>query len=417
MPSIGKSGSSKIPSSNSKNVIKKENLGTVESQHKKKIDVLNKRKKDLPALKRKLITLNKKLKTTNNPDSKNDIINQINNINEDILKIQNNGELFDYYMNVGPLLFKYFDERNNIGNCSNNPRNTSKVRRKGGITDFLNKSRIDKELDNEIKQSNKGITGPGDMISDNLKTNMTPFQMLDDYLSKTDPNWVKKTNDDKAFIGNEEAEHFCEDCKCIKILLHKESKVVCPKCGIQDTVIIESDIPSYKDPPPEMNYFEYKRINHFNELLVQFQAKESTHIPKEVYDMIRKELKKERKSVNDLNFSRVKRYLKKYSHLGYNHYYDHTFHIINKMNGQKPLSMTPEMEEKLRYLFLQIQKPFDKYCPTGRKNFISYNFVFYKFCEMLGYDEFLKYFPLLKSKEKLYQQEQIWKKICDDIGF
>ena len=87
------------------------------------------------------------------------------------------------------------------------------------------------------------------------------------------------------------------------------------------------------------------------------------------------------------------------------------------MNGQKPLSMTPEMEEKLRYLFLQIQKPFEKYCPAGRKNFISYNFVFYKFCEMLDYNEFLKYFPLLKSKEKLYQQEQIWKKICEDIGW
>ena len=101
----------------------------------------------------------------------------------------------------------------------------------------------------------------------------------------------------------------------------------------------------------------------------------------------------------------------------YNQHYDHIFHIINRLNGDKPLSMTPEMEEKLRYLFLQIQEPFEKYCPEDRKNFISYNFVFYKFCEMLGYYEFLRYFPLLKSKDKLYDQEKIWQKIMGDIGW
>lgn len=32
-----------------------------------------------------------------------------------------------------------------------------------------------------------------------------------------------------------------------------------------------------------------------------------------------------------------------------------------------------------------------------------------------GEDEYLQYFPLLKSNEKLYAQDQIWKKICKDL--
>jgi hypothetical protein len=32
-----------------------------------------------------------------------------------------------------------------------------------------------------------------------------------------------------------------------------------------------------------------------------------------------------------------------------------------------------------------------------------------------GEDEYLQYFPLLKSKSKLYAQDQIWKKICRDL--
>jgi len=43
---------------------------------------------------------------------------------------------------------------------------------------------------------------------------------------------------------------------------------------------------------------------------------------------------------------------------------------------------------------------------------LSYSYVLYKFCELLSEDKYLKYFPLLKSKEKLYQQDVIWKKIC-----
>ena len=55
------------------------------------------------------------------------------------------------------------------------------------------------------------------------------------------------------------------------------------------------------------------------------------------------------------------------------------------------------------------------YRQINRKNFLSYSYVLYKFCELLGEDEYLQYFPLLKSKEKLYQQDVIWKKICSDL--
>ena len=35
--------------------------------------------------------------------------------------------------------------------------------------------------------------------------------------------------------------------------------------------------------------------------------------------------------------------------------------------------------------------------------------------EGIDLTKYLKYFPLLKSKEKLYQQDVIWKKICKDL--
>ena len=56
-------------------------------------------------------------------------------------------------------------------------------------------------------------------------------------------------------------------------------------------------------------------------------------------------------------------------------------------------------------MFQQIQIPFSNNCPPNRKNFLSYAYVLHKFCELLEYDYLLHIFPLLKSREKLLQQD------------
>ena len=63
-------------------------------------------------------------------------------------------------------------------------------------------------------------------------------------------------------------------------------------------------------------------------------------------------------------------------------------------------------------MFRQIQEPFMKYCPSNRSNFLSYSYVLYKFCELLELDEYLPFFRLLKSTQKLREQDRIWDKLC-----
>ena len=109
----------------------------------------------------------------------------------------------------------------------------------------------------------------------------------------------------------------------------------------------------------------------------------------------------------------VKSYLKK---LGYSKYYEHIPHIINRLNGQNAPFMSREDEEKLRHMFREIQPSFKKHCPKGRRNFLSYGYVLYKFCELLEMDEYLACFPLLKNRDKLYLQDKTWQKICQEQG-
>jgi hypothetical protein len=108
----------------------------------------------------------------------------------------------------------------------------------------------------------------------------------------------------------------------------------------------------------------------------------------------------------------VREILKK---LKLNKYYEHVPHIINRLNGHNAPIMSREVEEKLRYMFKEIQPSFQLHRTEGRNNFLSYSYVLYKFCELLELDEHLPCFPLLKNRDKLYVQDKIWQKICADL--
>lgn len=208
-------------------------------------------------------------------------------------------------------------------------------------------------------------------------------------------------------------EKITNQCDCGGELVQEEQdgRTICKKCFKQQLYLVEFDKPTYKEPPKEVSFYAYKRINHFREILAQFQAKETTHIPDEVIDRIKKQIKKEQITLDQLTNQKTKDILK---NLGYNKYYEHIPFIKDKL-GIKPPVMSPELEDRLCGLFYDIQRPYTKHCPDGRVNFLNYYYVLYKMCELLGETQFLSYFPMLKDRVKRIEQDEIWKKICEEL--
>ena len=154
-----------------------------------------------------------------------------------------------------------------------------------------------------------------------------------------------------------------------------------------------------------------KKINHFNEWLAQFMARESSEISKDIYNKIIEELAKNKiTDYSKLTIPQIKKILKK---LKLNQYYEHITHIISKLSGKPPPSISRNTEVKLKQMFKQIQEPFELFKPKNRINFLSYSYTLHKFCQLLELDKFIKYFPLLKSREKLRAQDNTWEKICN----
>lgn len=227
--------------------------------------------------------------------------------------------------------------------------------------------------------------------------------LIDTYLTKFEPNYCSQKNEIRYESIN------CNDCNVTFII--EQSFLVCPSCGKCFQTIEQSADLSYKELQ-DFDYrpqFTYDKMTHLEDWLRRFQAKENRTIPQEILDKVLLEANKERvQDLNTLTEDKIKRYLKK---LNLNDYYDNVIGIINRINGRPPFTLTSEIEEKIKIMFQQIQEPYEKFKPSGRKNFLSYSYTLHKFFQILGLHEFAKYFPLLKSTDKLRQQDDIFKKI------
>ncbi len=353
-----------------------------------KIDSLHNDKiKDISINSKHVSDINNKIKQLNNDiinsSDKNYIIQLENELNllKNKLKNYEEDEYTKYYLDNGLLLSKYYDNNNNNNNNNNNKSN----KKEKSILDFM-------KQDNKIEDDEKHNDGN---YSDIVKL----------YMINIDNNIINNCLIDDINV--------CKRCNNKLTMIYNDSELCCDKCGFTKHVLINIESNSYKDPIRESTYFAYKRSNHFNEWLAQFQAKETNDISEDIINNILKELKKDKSyTTSNINYTLIRNILKK---LNYNKYYEHIYHIMYIITGKKCSTLDRNTEEQLRNMFKDIQNPFQKHCPPDRKNFLSYSYVLHKFCELLELKEFLTCFPYLKSNEKLRQQDAIWKNICKEL--
>jgi hypothetical protein len=209
----------------------------------------------------------------------------------------------------------------------------------------------------------------------------------------------------------------CEICNVGEMIPQDEEGIlICNNqgCGKFITYIVDSSKPTNKEPPNEVSYTAYIRLNHFKEILSQFQAKETTQIPEEVINAIKARIKKERiQDMSLINYDKMRDILRK---LGFNKYFEH-IQYINSLFGIKPPIMNEELHETLCVLFIEIQKPWAVHCPANRTNFFNYTYTLHQLCVLLDQTQYLPYIPMMKDREKQLEQDMIWKKVCNDLDW
>lgn len=405
---------------------------TLDETHKKIMKTFQDKKCELPKKKTDLehaVSKLEKLETqcasqvVDIAKQKSELKSLIKKLQSEISNIENNDDEFDYYYKTQDTIMDYYDlvhvhdeniiENNEQFSLCPKDKPIDKLDRLNELKREKNKPKkvIKRKKKNVVDVNKPNIFTYFKCVPKEENNEVSRASLLDKYMMLIDSEHMNNKNKDKQPIK------YCGTCMIEKILLVSDGIYTCQNCGGSTFVIIDNDKPNYKDSSNDNNKtcYPYKRSNHLNEILSQFCAKQSISLPPEVYDNILSEIKKNRLDLNKLDIITMKREILK--PLSYEAYYEHIVYIMCTLNNQQPPSINKETEDKIKLMFRQIQPSFNKHRPNNRINFLSYSYCVNKIFQLLELDEFLKYFALLKSREKLILQDELWKKICYDLNW
>ncbi len=397
---------------------------TLEAYHQQKMSEFETEKDRIGELRAELSALTSRMNSVSSlSDEWRQMSDMADELRKQIQALETDDKRLDYFLDVGDMLFQYFDAQASIARGDRVPATKAPMRMPANSVlsyfaipdDNGDSEGTDSESPIPTPVSNNGGPSPckkGTASHLDFSEGLNRDKMMEKYLAIVDPMAIKSGI--MPGSGIEPGWGSCPTCDVEMTFYQNEALLGCPRCGYEEFILIDSEKPSYKDPPREVTYFAYKKINHFNEWLAQFQAKENTDIPQDVVEAVMSQLRKER--ITDPKLVKKEKIREILQKLKMSKMYDHIQQIKNRIQHQmNNLVLTKEMEEKLQHMFKEIQPSFIKYIPKGRSNFLSYPYVLFKFCQLLDMDEFLPCFQLLKSREKLYDQDQVWKKICADM--
>jgi hypothetical protein len=163
----------------------------------------------------------------------------------------------------------------------------------------------------------------------------------------------------------------------------------------------------------EKHNFNYRRINHFTEVLNKLQAKQTTDIPEEVMAGVRLELRKQRVTdFHTVTKQQIRVLLRK---TGHDKYYDYDQFILSLLTGTPSDQLHPDTVEYLNQLFNEASSMWFIHRPEKRSSLISYPYICYKLFELLNLDEWMARCELVKTRERLVEYDKVWKNICTDL--
>ena len=158
----------------------------------------------------------------------------------------------------------------------------------------------------------------------------------------------------------------------------------------------------------------YQRLDHFKEVLSQFQGKEGKDIPNDVVERIRGNITKDKGSttLND-----VKQSLRK---LRLNKYVENVLYIHHVLSETPLPYIKREIEDKMIRLFKQLDRVFGlvrSKVPFAKTSFLNYYYVPFKLLDYLQQPELLHRIPLLKTQVRVKQHDALWRHICEALDW
>ncbi len=229
---------------------------------------------------------------------------------------------------------------------------------------------------------------------------------------------VNKYNKIYFSLGKEECEVVYDICDCgNKMLIQSNtSELLCIRCGYTVYLIgsVTEENQLFAQEGNRVSHGSYDPARHCKFWIERIQAKESTIIPDEYIEKIRKSIKKDRiDNLKSISVKQFRAYLKQNNLSKLN---DHIPLIKKIITGYIPPQLTYNEHQLLFIYFDKATKTYERIKPSNKKNSLYYPFLIYKILDIIIKDECKKKNLLscihLQSYDTLIDNDRIWNLIC-----
>ena len=188
---------------------------------------------------------------------------------------------------------------------------------------------------------------------------------------------------------------------------------ICQECGIffEKRVFEVHDLQNYNVQPKR----DYKKLDHFKEVLNQFQGKEMREIPEAVIQSVRERLPDNLEHITDLTGINITRIILRKSNLS--RYNENAHCIWAAVSYRQPPYIKKLVEDKLIRYFKAIAQVYEPLKGDKRNSFMNYYYVLYKLLHLMKENELLQYIPLLRTKQRIREHDKLWKRICTELDW
>jgi hypothetical protein len=207
------------------------------------------------------------------------------------------------------------------------------------------------------------------------------------------------------------------DCGNKMIIQSNTSELLCVRCGYVMYLIgsVTEENQLFAQEGNRVSHGSYDPARHCKFWIERIQAKESTIIPEEYIEKIKRSIKKDRiDNLKSITVKQFRAYLKQNNLSKLN---DHIPLIKKIITGYIPPQLTYREQQLLFIYFDKATKSYDKIKPPNKKNSLYYPFLIYKILDIIITDESKKNKLLscihLQSYETLIDNDKIWYGICE----
>jgi hypothetical protein len=155
----------------------------------------------------------------------------------------------------------------------------------------------------------------------------------------------------------------------------------------------------------------YKRLVHYKFWIKRLQGKEQNKVTTTMIEEIKNLMIKD--NYQGVHYWNTRNAMKR---LGYSLYYDNTIYIMSRIRGTPLVQLSKKQETILIQMFLNLQHAFLQ-VSHGRANMLSYPYIIKKICEIKKWNNMARVIPTLKSHLRIHIQDELWKKVCVQMGW